>query len=144
MHKLIFILMMISMMLFKWNYKIKSNIKCEFYFESYVFYFKCKCGFHFILKVLSRWLPTVSWKVKNGKFQPQKVLMSISEKDESKAMGRITFREWNSVNGKVFYILLWQLWRLKMAENYDLVKLSTDFFLNLPIHYLEVKKCFNV
>ena len=33
-----------------------------------------------------------------GKFQPQKVPMNISERNEAKAMHRITFRASNSVN----------------------------------------------
>ena len=38
------------------------------------------------------WLPTVSWKVKQCKFQPQKLPMDISEKDETKVRHWITFR----------------------------------------------------
>ena len=32
------------------------------------------------------WLPTVSWKMKNCKFQPQSLPMDISEKNQSKVM----------------------------------------------------------
>ena len=37
--------------------------------------------------------------LKKYKFQPQKLLIDISEKNETKAMHRITFRESNGVNG---------------------------------------------
>ena len=43
---------------------------------------------------------------KKDKFQPQKVYMNISEKNETKAMHWITFRASNRVNGKVFHLFL--------------------------------------
>ena len=49
-----------------------------------------------------RWPPTVSCKVEKCKFQPPKVLMDISEKNETKLMHTIIFRATNTVNGKAF------------------------------------------
>ena len=45
-------------------------------------------------------------KWKKGKFKPQKVPMDISEKNETNAMHRQHLRASNSVNGKVFLLLL--------------------------------------
>ena len=64
------------------------------------------------------WLPTDYWKVEKSKFQPQNVPMDISEKNETKAMHKITFRGHQIVlMDKVFHLSLWQQWRFKMAEN---------------------------
>ena len=50
--------------------------------------------FNLLLLFLEKW--------ERGKFQPQKLLMNISEKNKTKAMHWITFRASDSVNGKGF------------------------------------------
>ena len=74
-----------------------------------------------------RWLPTVSSKVKKCKFQPQKLPMDISEKNETKVMHWITFKASSTSIDKVLYLLLWQQWRIKMAEHLHPIYFANEF-----------------
>ena len=80
---------------------ICTRIKC-FVVTSifHVFFMTSIFQVWFVHKKYLRWLPAVSWKVgKKSKFQPQKVPMNTSEKNETKDIHRITFRASNSFNG---------------------------------------------
>ena len=51
-----------------------------------VSYFKLKKWTEILKSINLRWLPTVSSKVKKCTFQPQKLPIDISEKNETKVM----------------------------------------------------------